>query len=427
MSEALVGALTLPGDKSLSHRALIFAAIAGGDTELSRLNRGADVEATARILRELGVDVTRRGDRWRVRSGGAGAFRRPKRPLDCGNSGTTLRLMAGALAASPFDSRLIGDASLSARPMNRIAEPLAALGARVEGRVRDGELFAPLRIRGGTVRAGRWDGQIASAQVKSALLLAGVVGEVEVSVTEPVRSRDHTERMLRALGGHVHRIPGGVRWTPGGTLRAPAGRVPGDPSAGAFFAAAAGAISGSRITLTDVSLNPGRLGFYRALARMGARVERIAGRRWCGEPVGDLRVRSGRLQGVRIDRRQVPSLVDEIPVLAVIAAGACRGVTRITGAEELRVKECDRIAVMVEGLARLGARITERPDGFVIEGGRLHGGTVDAHGDHRVAMAFRVAARLADGAVRVRGADVVRVSHPGFERDLAALSRGGGK
>jgi 3-phosphoshikimate 1-carboxyvinyltransferase len=421
----VVGRIAPPGDKSLSHRALILAAIAGGPAELEGLNRGEDVESTARVLRSLGVEIARRGGRWRVDGPGAGGFRRPSGPLDCGNSGTTMRLLAGVLAACPFASRLTGDASLSTRPMGRIADPLRALGAQVAGREVDGRLLPPLRIRGGSLRAGRWASPVASAQVKSAVLLAGLVAGVPVTVSEPGRSRDHTERMLAALGARVRRGPGGLSLEPG-AIRAPAGRVPGDPSAAAFFAAAAAARPRSDLRAEGVALNPTRLGFYRALVRMGARVDTERATRWCGEPVGTIRVRPGRLRGLRLGARSIPALIDEVPVLAVLAAGAARGETRITGAGELRVKESDRLAGLADGLGRLGARVTERPDGLVIEGGRLSGGSVDARGDHRLAMAFRVAGLLADGPVRVRGAGAARVSHPGFDRDLARLLAGGG-
>ncbi|MFN8179386.1 MAG: 3-phosphoshikimate 1-carboxyvinyltransferase [bacterium] len=419
-----MGTLAPPGDKSLSHRALLFAALAGGAAELERLNPGEDVESTARALRALGVRVQRRGERWRVEGGGAKALRRPARAIDCGNSGTTMRLLAGVLAACPFESRLVGDASLSRRPMDRVADPLTRMGARVEGRRLGGSLVAPLVVRGGGLRPIAHRGRLASAQVKSAILLAACVAGVAVEVREPHRSRDHTERMLRALGARLRRTRGGVRLEAGGALRSPAGRVPGDPSAGAFFAAAAAALPGSDLVLEDVALNPTRLGFYRALVRMGARVEAAETRRWCGEPVGRLRVRPAALRAIAVSPPAVPALVDEIPVLAVLAAGAARGVTRIRGAGELRVKESDRIAALADGLARLGADVVERPDGLVIAGGRLGGGVVDARGDHRIAMAFRVAGLLASGRVRVGGARAMRISHPGFERDLARLLRG---
>jgi len=427
MRRRIAGTLAPPGDKSLSHRALLLAAIAGGETELDGLNPGADVAATARALRALGVDVRRRAGRWRVAGGGARALRRPRATIDCANSGTTMRLLAGIAAACPFETRLAGDASLSRRPMGRIAEPLIAMGARVGARRAGDALVPPLRVRGGGLRAIRWTSPVASAQVKSAVLLAALAAGVGATVTEPRRSRDHTERMLRALGARIERVPGGVRLRGRARLRAPDGRVPGDPSAGAFFAALAAALPGSDLVLEDVALNATRLGFYRALARMGARVDVVPRRRWCGEPAGDLRVRPGTLRGIDVGATAVPSLLDEIPVLAVLAAGAAGGRTRIRGAAELRVKESDRLAALADGLARLGADVAERPDGLVVAGGRLHGGTIDARGDHRIAMAFRVADVLADGAVRVRGAGAARVSHPGFEDDLRRLLRGGAR
>ncbi len=399
----------------------MLAGLAGGCTRLTGLNPGADVESTASALRALGVSVEKRAGGWTVEGDGVASFRAPRAAIDCGNSGTTMRLLAGVLSGLPGTFRLKGDASLSTRPMGRVAEPLRHLGADVSGRGRAGDLFAPLRVEGGRLRAVRWQSSVASAQVKSALLLAGWVGGVRVEVIEPHRSRDHTERMFRALGVQVRRIRGGARIEPGGTLRAPAGRVPGDPSAGAFFGAAAAALPGSALVLEDVGVNSTRLGFFRALARMGARVSQVATRRWCGEPVGELRVAAGRLRGIRLRAASIPGLIDELPVLAVLAAGAARGRTVISGAAELRVKETDRISAVADGLKALGGLVEERPDGLVLVGGRLQGGTVDARGDHRIAMAFRIAGLLADGPVRVRGGDAIRISHPGFDRDLRRL------
>jgi 3-phosphoshikimate 1-carboxyvinyltransferase len=387
------------------------------------LNPGEDVRATARALSALGVRVVRRGERWTVEGGGAASFRRPGAPIDCGNSGTTMRLLAGILAGCPFRTELVGDASLSARPMERIADPLGRMGARIEGRAEGERLLPPLRVRGGKLRAIRWVQPVPSAQVKSAILLAAWTAGVGARVLEPYRSRDHTERMLRSLGADVRRIRGGVELLAGGTLRAPEGRVPGDPSQGAFFAAAAAALPGSDLLLEEVCLNPGRLGFYSVLARMGARIDRVRTGTWCGEPVGALRVRAGRLRGARVGAGAVPSLVDELPVLAVVAAGGARGETRVTGAAELRVKESDRIATVAEGLRRLGADVVEREDGWILRGGELRGGRIDARGDHRVAMAFRIAGLLATEAVRVRGG-AMKVSHPGFDRDLRRLTSG---
>ena len=422
--DRLEGELQLPGDKSLSHRALLFAALAGGETVLEGLNPGADVASTAAALRALGVSVRRGPAAWHVASPGPAAFVRPRGPIDCGNSGTTLRLLAGVLAALPFETRLTGDASLSGRPMGRIADPLMRMGASVTGRSAAGGLTAPLVIRGAKLRGMRYASPVASAQVKSAVLLAALVGGVSVTVTEPHRSRDHTERMLRASGVGVTRVTGGVRLAAASLprLRPPRGRVPGDPSAGAFFAAAAAALPGSDLVLRDVALNATRLGFYRALERMGAKVDATRLRTWCGEPAGDLRVRAGRLRGISLRPAAVPAMLDEIPVLAVLAAGAAQGATRIRGAGELRVKESDRLAALAEGLRRLGAEVRERPEGLDLVGGALHGGRVDARGDHRIAMAFRIAGLMAAGRVRIDGAAAMRISHPAFDRDLARLT-----
>ncbi len=422
----IAGRWTPPGDKSLSHRALILAALAGGRAELERVNDGDDVANTARALRALGARVRRRGSLWIVESAGAASFSAPGAAIDCGNSGTTMRLFAGILAACPFESTLVGDASLSARPMARVARPLEAMGASIRGkRARGGRgIVAPLRLRGGRLRASRHVLDVASAQVKSAILLAGWIANVAVEVSEPQRSRDHTERMMRSLGADVRSRGRTVRFRPGATLAVPAGVIPGDPSAGAFFAAAAAALPGSDLRIDDCLVNPTRLGFYRLLARIGARVEVKHERTWCGEPAGTIRVRPGALRGFRIGAPSIPSLVDEIPMLAILAASACRGRTRIEGAQELRVKESDRISALARGLERLGARVEELPDGLLIEGGRLRGGRVEAAGDHRIAMAFRVASLLAERPVRVEGAGTARVSNPAFARDLARLVGG---
>jgi 3-phosphoshikimate 1-carboxyvinyltransferase len=400
-----------------------MAALPGGETELEGLNEGEDLAATAALLGELGVEVVTRGACTRVRGPGVREFRQPKRPLDCRNSGTTMRLLAGILAACPFRSTLVGDASLSRRPMRRIVEPLERMGGRVAGERVGDEIYPPLVIEGGPLRPIRWTSEVASAQVKSAILLAAWVAGAKAEVTEPMRSRDHTERMLRALGENVRRVGRAVVLDPQGTLRLPSGRVPGDPSQGAFFAAAAAALPGSDLTLKGVCLNPTRLGFFRVLSRMGARVERVRWGTWCGEPVGDLRIRPGALRGVSVSRRSVPALLDEVPVLAVLAASACRGVTRIFGAEELRVKESDRISALTLGLTSLGGEVLERRDGLVITGTGLRGGTVDSKGDHRIAMAFRIAGLLSKGRVRIRGASSASVSHPGFDRELRRLTQ----
>jgi 3-phosphoshikimate 1-carboxyvinyltransferase len=410
---------------------LIFAALAEGESEISGLNPGADVESTAGALRDLGVKITRRGNVWHIESGGSRALHRPARPIDCGNSGTTMRLLAGVLAACPFESVLIGDESLQRRPMRRVADPLRKMGAVIEGRRLGAlggsheEITAPLTIRGRNLRGASIETRVASAQVKSAILLAAWTAGVRAEVTEPQRSRDHTERMMRALGAKVRARGRRVLLEAGGALQSPAGAVPGDPSAAAFFAAAAAATPGSRLVLEDVLLNPTRLGFYRLLARMGARIVPRRRRTWCGEPAGDLVVHGARLRAFRIGKSAVPALVDEIPMLAILAAGACRGRSSIRGAEELRVKESDRLSALAMGLRTLGAKVEEFPDGLSIEGGKLHGGRVDAQQDHRIAMAFRIAAHFASSPVVVRGGGVMRISHPGFAREWDALLHSG--
>jgi 3-phosphoshikimate 1-carboxyvinyltransferase len=297
------------------------------------------------------------------------------------------------------------------------------MGGRITGQKVGSEIYPPIVIEGRALRPIRWKAKVASAQVKSAILLAAWVARVRAQVIEPVRSRDHTERMLEALGENTRRVGTEVLLKPTGKLRQPSGRVPGDPSQGAFFAAAAAALRGSDLVLKGVCLNPTRLGFFRLLSRMGARVDFVRAGSWCGEPFGDLRIRPGTLQGVGVSRRSVPALLDEVPVLAVLAASACRGVTRIRGAEELRVKESDRIRALFLGLTALGGKVVELEDGLVITGTRLRGGTVDSQGDHRIAMAFRIAGLLSDGPVRIRDAASSRVSHPGFDAELRRLTR----
>jgi 3-phosphoshikimate 1-carboxyvinyltransferase len=374
-------------------------------------------------LRALGVKIARRGERWLVTGEGAHALHKPAHPIDCGNSGTTMRLLAGVFAACPFDSVLTGDASLRRRPMSRIVLPLREMGARIEGKKSvGGEMVAPLSIRGGRLRSAAINTGVASAQVKSAILLAAWTAGVPVEVHEPQRSRDHTERMMRALGAKLQVRGRSIHLEGTAGIAPPAGAVPGDPSAAAFFAAAAAASPGSRLLVEDVLLNPTRLGFYRLLSRMGARVTERRRRTWCGERAGDLIVEGAHLKAFRITEAQVPSLVDEIPVLAIVAAGACRGRSHIRGAAELRVKESDRLSALANGLRALGATVEEFPDGLAIEGGKLHGGRIEAQRDHRIAMAFRIAGLLASGPVKITGgAGSSRISHPGFERDLSAL------
>ncbi len=409
----LAGRLRVPGDKSISHRAVILGAIADGRTQVSGLLEGEDVLCTVAAFRALGVPMEGpvRG-RLVIEGVGREGLRAPAHPLDMGNSGTAMRLLAGLLAGQPFDSVLVGDASLSRRPMGRVAEPLARMGARIEtaegGR-------PPLVIRGGARLHGiEYTLPVASAQVKSALLLAGLYAEGRTCVTEPAPTRDHTERLLRGFGYTVEGRGRTVCLAGGARLRACDVEVPADLSSAAFFLVAATIAPGSDLLLEHVGVNPTRTGVIEILRRMGADIEILAPREAGGEPVADLRVRSAALRGIRIPETLVPLAIDEFPILFVAAACA-QGETVLSGAEELRVKESDRIAVMVQGLRRLGVDARETPDGAVIRGGRpLAGGEVDSFGDHRVAMSFAVAALAAEAPIRVRDCKNVDTSFPGF-------------
>ena len=407
--------IVVPGDKSLSHRALIFSALAEGTSRVRNVLQSHDVQSTAEVLRALGVDIPTLAEEVRIGGVGLRGFRAPSRDLDCGNSGTTTRLMAGILAALPFSSRLIGDASLSRRPMRRIAEPLTAMGARLESERGEG---LPMTVHGGTLRGVEWRSEVASAQVKSAVLLAGLVGGVTVSVNEPTRSRDHTERMLSALGIRVDVTGTRVTLRESRALPALDVRVPGDPSSAAFLIALAAAHPDLEVSLPGVCLNPTRTGFLDAARRMGAVVEIEETGTEGGETVGTIRARRGELRGIALAPADVPSMIDEIPLLACLAAVA-DGETQIQGAGELRVKESDRIAAVAANLHALGVSAEERRDGLVIQGTRAPlRGKVHAFADHRIAMAFGVLGALPGNRVTVDDPDAVRISYPAFWADL---------
>jgi 3-phosphoshikimate 1-carboxyvinyltransferase len=413
----LVGTLRPPGDKSVSHRVLVLGALASGRTLAAGLSDCGDVRSTARCLRALGVSIRTSGGKTLVEPPARG-LRRPRGPLDCGNSGTTLRLLAGLLAAEPFDAVLTGDASLRRRPMERVAAPLRRMGASV--RLASGGR-APMRVRGGLLKGAVHRLEVASAQVKTALLLAGLRAQGRTRVVEPAPSRDHTERLLPLFGAAVRRrgLEVSVR---GRALRGARLRVPGDFSCAAPFIAAAAMLPGSRLRAEGVGLNPTRLGFLRILRRMGARI-RVVRRRAGTEPEGTLEVRGGNLRATTVLAREVPSAIDELLLLAVLAARA-RGVTRLRGARELRVKESDRIASAAALLRALGAEIRTFPDGFEVRGPqRLRGGRVDCRGDHRVAMAAAAAALCADGPTALCGSGCAAVSYPAFFRELRRLAR----
>jgi 3-phosphoshikimate 1-carboxyvinyltransferase len=420
----LRGTIQPPGDKSISHRAAMLNALADGEAVIHNFLAGEDCLSTLKVLSALGVDnaLDTSGDTPVLRITGAGidGLREATGVLDCGNSGTTMRLMSGVLAGQAFFSVLDGDDSLRTRPMARIAEPLREMGARIDGR--DGGRQAPLAIRGGGLHGIRYKLPMASAQVKSAVLLAGLFAEGETIVEEPAPARDHTERMLAAMGARIDREGPAVRITPGHRLEALSMRVPNDISAAAFWMVAAAVHPDAEVRITGVGVNPTRTGIIDALRAMGADLsveeERIVG----GEPVADVVVRSSQLEGTVVEGDLVPRLLDEAPVLAVAAAFA-QGTTEIRDAGELVVKESNRVATTASQLAALGVRIRERPDGMIIEGGGgIAGGNARSFGDHRLAMALAVAGVTGRGAVTVEGAECVAVSYPEFWEHLESLS-----
>ena len=407
----LRGELSVPGDKSVSHRAVMLAALAEGSSRITGFLEGEDTRATAAIFQRLGVRIEADGARRVVHGVGLHGLQAPGGPLDCGNAGTGMRLLTGLLAGQSFASELVGDASLSRRPMGRVTEPLRRMGAVIDSA--PGGL-PPLRIGANNVLQGiEFESSVASAQVKSAVLLAGLYARGETTVREPHPTRDYTERMLAAFGWPIAFGPGWARLSGGHRLRATDVDVPADFSSAAFFLVAASVIPGSELLLRRVGMNPRRTGLLAALRLMGADIDEENPGEQGGEPVADLRVRHARLHGIAVPAALVPDMIDEFPALFVAAALA-QGRTVITGAAELRVKESDRIAVMATGLRALGGRIEETPDGAVIEGGVLRGGTADSHGDHRIAMSLAVAAQCAGGEVRIGDCANVATSFPGF-------------
>lgn len=412
---ALSGRLRPAGDKSISHRALILAGLAAGESRIEGLLRSADTSCTRQAMVQLGAQVRDEGPLVLVRGTGAAGPRAPSADLDMGNSGTAMRLLAGVLAGQPFSSVLTGDASLSTRPMGRIIRPLRSMGAHIEAAEGD---RAPLRIAGTTQLHGiEYASPVASAQIKSCLLLAGLYATGRTRVSEPRLSRDHTERMLPLFG--VACEDGAV--TGGSRLQAAAVQVPADPSSAAFLAVAALLVPGSELMLTGIGVNPTRVAFFDVLQAMGADLvfesPRLQGR----EPVADLRVRySGQLRGVDVPGEWIPSMIDEVPALLALAAAA-DGVTRVRDAAELRVKESDRLAVMGQGLRALGVAVTDHADGIDVCGGALRAARVDAHGDHRCAMSFAALGQATPGGLRIAGAELIDTSYPGFHADMRSL------
>lgn len=408
------GEVAVPGDKSISHRALILSAVARGQSRVTNILQSADISSTACVLRALGVAIPPLADDMLVQGVGRRGLRTPAAPLDCGNSGTTTRLMAGVVAGAAVTARFEGDASLSRRPMARVAVPLRAMGAVVQLPASGG---LPMDVVGAPLKEIDYVSEAASAQIKSAVLLAAVMAHVPARVREPAPSRDHTERMLAARGVTVRLHDDGAEVMPVVELSALDIRVPGDPSSAAFLAALAALADAGELLLTGVCLNPTRAGFFHVLRRMGARV-RIEAAQEGGELVGSIVVAPGTLTGTTIGASEVPAMIDELPLLACVAARA-DGVTEIRGAEELRVKESDRIAAVVDNLRGLGVDAEERPDGLRVRGGtKPLVGRVSTHGDHRLAMAFGVLGALPGNAVEIDDRDCVAVSYPAFWSDL---------
>jgi len=412
--QPLQGSLTIPGDKSVSHRSVMFAALADGTSHIEGFLEGEDTRATARIFSQLGVRIETPSASQRVVHGvGIDGLKAPSAPLDCGNAGTGMRLLAGLLAGQAFDCTLVGDESLSGRPMRRVTGPLSQMGAKIDT---ESDGTPPLHVHGGQSLQGiDFASPVASAQVKSAVLLAGLYAQGETSVVEPHPTRDYTERMLSAFGVDIEFSPGKARLRGGQRLRATDIVVPADFSSAAFFLVAASIIPGSELRLKQVGLNPRRTGLLHALRLMGADITEENPAEQGGEPVADLVVRHAPLKGARIPEALVPDMIDEFPALFV-AAAAAEGQTVVTGAAELRVKESDRLAAMATGLRALGMQVDETDDGATLHGGiALGSGTIESHGDHRIAMAFAIAGQISGGEVHINDIANVATSFPDFD------------
>ena len=415
----LRGQLTIPGDKSISHRAVMFGSLAKGTTRITHFLEGADCLSTISCFRKMGITIEKNSSEVLVHGNGLHGLSAPSEILDEGNSGTTTRLISGILAGQSFSSVLNGDASIQSRPMKRIIAPLTAMGADISSQRGNG--CAPLSINGRPLNAIHYNSPVASAQVKSCVLLAGMYADGITSVTEPVLSRNHTEIMLNYFGARVTSDNTTASICPEPSLEAREIQVPGDISSAAYFIAAGLLIPGSEILLKNVGINPTRDGILRVCKAMGADIA-LLNETFTGEPTADLLVRTSSLHGTTIGGEIIPTLIDEIPMIAVLAAFA-EGTTVIRDAQELKVKESDRIAVMAENLRRMGADVIPTDDGMIIHGGKpLHGASIDSHLDHRIAMSFAVAGAVCDGSLSIEGGECVNISYPEFYSDLYSLA-----
>lgn len=414
----LKGTLTVPGDKSISHRAVMFGSLARGTTKISHFLEGADCLSTISCFRKMGIEIDRNKDEILVHGRGLHGLTAPTEILDVGNSGTTTRLISGILAGQTFTSELDGDDSIRTRPMKRIMTPLASMGADITSRLDNG--CAPLIIHGRPLHAAHYDSPVASAQVKSCVLLAGMYADGITSVTEPFLSRNHTEIMLNYFGAEITSEGTTASIRPEPVLEGRDIQVPGDISSAAYFIAAGLLTPGSEILLKNVGINPTRAGIIKVCMDMGADIT-LLNESTEGEPTADLLIRTSSLKGTTIEGSIIPTLIDEIPMIAVMAAFA-EGTTIIRDAQELKVKESDRIAVMVDNLRRMGADIEGTDDGMIIHGGHpLHGAVIDSHLDHRIAMSFAVAGTICDGTVEILNGECVNISYPEFYHDLYSL------
>lgn len=416
--QSLRGTIAVPGDKSISHRSIMFGALAEGVTTVTNFLPGADCLSTISCFKQLGVNIEQDGKQVRIEGKGFNGLTEPREVLDVGNSGTTIRLMLGILAGQSFSAVLAGDSSIAKRPMTRVVNPLREMGARIDGR-KDGE-YTPLSIKGGQLHGFRYQLPVASAQVKSAIILAGLQAEGETIIVEPEATRDHTERMIQQFGGKIEKDGQTIKVRGNQSFKGTNIHVPGDISSAAFFMVAAAITKNSEVVLKNVGLNSTRTGIIEVMKAMGAdiTVDLYAGE---GEPAGDVTVRSSQLKGTTISDDLIPRLIDEIPVIALLATQA-EGITTIKDASELKVKETNRIDTVADELTILGADITPTADGLIIRGSKsLKGGTVTSHGDHRIGMMLAIAALITDGEVELEDPGAIDVSYPQFFEHLTYL------